>query len=131
LAKRRTKNPGGFTLVEVIIGSAILAVLALFLFAAAYPARMAINQADSETVASHMAFAVLEAIRAEAPDLDLDGTVALDDLDLSNPNNLKVAVDAEQDSMLPDLYLVTVRVEEPGGKGKPVIMRTLIRGCSR
>lgn len=118
-------------MVEVIIGSAILAVLSLFLLAAVYPVRMAINQADSETVASYMAFAVLEGIRDEAPDLDLDGTVALDDLDLSNRNNLKVTVDAKQDSLLPDLYLVTVRVEEPGGKGEPVTMRTLVRGCSR
>lgn len=130
IAGGRIKSARGFTLVEVVAGVAVLALMSLLL-AANYPARMGIKQAGSETAASNMAFAVLEAIRAKAPDLDLDGTLTLEILSLSNPNCLKVTVHARQDSLLPDLYVTSVRVEDQNGQGVPVTMYTLIRKCSR
>jgi len=125
--KSNLASKKGFTLVEMITSAAILALVSLLVFGASCPMRIAIKQAASETMASSMAFAVLDAIRAEAPDLDLGGSLDLNDLGLSNPNNLKVTVQTEQDISLPDLYLVTVTVKEQNAHACPVTMRTLVR----
>lgn len=129
-AMGRSKNARGFTLIEVITGAAILAILSLMLSAANYPAMLSIRAAKSETVNANMAFAVLEAVRVQAPDLDLNGDLGFENLGLANPNHLKVTVSKQQDSVLPDLYTVTVRVEEENGHGIPVTMHTLVRKCS-
>ncbi|MGE5389701.1 MAG: Tfp pilus assembly protein FimT/FimU [Deltaproteobacteria bacterium] len=126
----KTEDSGGFTLLEVIIGVAILGVLSLFIVGAIYPVRMSIRQAENETLASNMAFAVLEAIRAEAEDLDLDGNVTVNDLDLTDPDRFQIMIQSDRDVSLPDIYQVNVRVEVKGMKGGAVTMCTLIRKCS-
>jgi len=124
------KGSRGFTLVEVVISVAIIAILSLFLINAGYTARTGIKQTKCETIQSNMAFAVLDAIRAEADDLDLNDTVTLADLGLANPNSLQVTIISERDDMLPDLYVLTVQVEEPNGRCESLTMYTLIRKCS-
>ncbi len=119
----------GFTLVEVIIALSLLAVLAVFMVRAAFPIRMAAQQAENETLASNMAFAVLEAIRAEAEDLDLDSSLTLYELGLSNPNNLIVTIYSEQDMETPELYQVSVQVDTRGRRHGSVSMCTVIRRC--
>lgn len=78
-----------------------------------------------------MAFAVLEAIRAEAPDLDLDAPLTIYDVGLSNPNNLIVTIHSEQDIDIPEIYRVSVEVQTRGRRHGIVSMCTLIRGCSK
>jgi|GEM_PF-3465305 len=127
LPKSSLTSREGFTLVEVITSVAILALLSLLVFTASSAWRMALKQAGNETMAASMAFAVLEAIRAEASELDLNNA-GFNDLGLTNPRNFKVTVEAEPEGILPDLYLVTVRVEERNDNGILVTMRTLVRG---
>ena len=124
-----SKESAGFTLVEVILGAAILGLLSLFLAGAACPLIIGIEQAENETLASNMAFAVLEAIRAEAEDLDLDSPLTLYDLGLSNPNNLIVTIYSEQDMETPELYQVSVQVDTRGRRHGSVSMCTVIRRC--
>lgn len=122
-----TNKNKGFTLVEVIIALSLLALLALFVAGVALPIRTATQQAKNETLASNMAFAVLEAIRVQARGLDLDRSVTLNELGLTNPNNLRVTIICKKDVQLPDIYLVCVEVAGGGNLQKSVTMCSMVR----
>lgn len=124
---KTTKNSvNGVTLIEVIVGMAILVLLSSLILSVSYTAKIAVNQAGTETMEANLAFAVLDNIRAKAPALDLNSSIEFSKLNLSNPNNMKVTISLWQDAALPDIYSVTVRVEDNYGRCRPVILNTLI-----
>jgi type II secretory pathway pseudopilin PulG len=123
----RSSNLYGFGLVESMLGLALIAVLVLTVLSANVPAVGWTRQADKELRVSRFAFAVLEAVRANAEGIDFEKPVSLAQLPLENPDNIPASVETEKEAGLGRVYLVRVQAGD-GVKWPCTTLLTLVRG---